>query len=221
MSSGPCPSSRHHSANLQRSFAASGPRCEPDAGVRCAIGRVHAHSCTSSLLHTCTHVCMHLASGVERRACVCVCVCAKEAAGVVLVRAHRHMQDAQRSSSPQLQKLSALSRKRNSSKRRRRKKGQPQKIVRKLSGMLGTRGSTTGNIMQHRRLLQRADLGAERRYGFVSKTQLTGKPLFFLCVCVCVRACVRADCKRSKKACWDLSIQHPHHLFSAACIRTC
>ena len=74
MSSGPCPSSRHHSANLQRSFAASGPRCEPDAGVRCAIGRVHAHSCTSSLLHTCTHVCMHLASGVERRACVCVCV---------------------------------------------------------------------------------------------------------------------------------------------------
>ena len=102
-----------------------------------------------------------------------------------------------------------------------RKKGQPQKIVRKLSGMLGTRGSTTGNIMQHRRLLQRADLGAERRYGFVSKTQLTGKPLFFLCVCVCVRACVRADCKRSKKACWDLSIQDPHHLFSAACIRTC
>ena len=30
---------------------------------------------TSSLLHTCTHVCMHLASGVERRARVCVCVC--------------------------------------------------------------------------------------------------------------------------------------------------
>ena len=193
MSSGPCPSSRHHSANLQRSFAASGPRCEPDAGVRCAIGRVHAHSCTSSLLHTCTHVCMHLASGVERRARVCVCVCVCVCEGSCRCRIGQSTQAHARCTAqfitPTSKAFCSLKREEFFQKEK-RKNGQPQKIVRKLSGMLGTRGSTTGNIMQHRRLLQRADLGAERRYGFVSKTQLTGKPLFFLCVCVC--ACVRA-----------------------------
>ena len=77
------------------------------SGVRSDVSMhtaVHLHS----FIHAHTYACIWPQVWRDVLVFVCVCVCVKEAAGVVLVRAHRHMQDAQRSSSPQLQKLSAL-----------------------------------------------------------------------------------------------------------------